>query len=62
MSTTISSKGRVTIPTHIRDALGLEKGRKVDFILPGGYARLQPASHSVAAETSGASSAYGRCQ
>jgi AbrB family looped-hinge helix DNA binding protein len=31
MATTITSKGRVTIPKHIRDALGLRPGSAVDF-------------------------------
>jgi len=31
MATTITSKGQVTIPKHIRDALKLEPGNAVDF-------------------------------
>jgi AbrB family looped-hinge helix DNA binding protein len=31
MSTTLTSKGQVTIPKHIREALRLEPGTKVDF-------------------------------
>ena len=31
MSTTLTSKGQVTIPKHIRDALYLEPGCAVDF-------------------------------
>ena len=31
MATTITSKGQVTIPKHIRDALELEPGNAVDF-------------------------------
>jgi AbrB family looped-hinge helix DNA binding protein len=31
MSTTLTSKGQVTIPKHIRDALNLEPGCAVDF-------------------------------
>ena len=31
MATTITSKGQVTIPKHIRDALQLEPGNAVDF-------------------------------
>ena len=33
MSTTLTSKGQVTIPKHIRDALGLGPGSAVDFEL-----------------------------
>jgi len=31
MPTTITSKGQVTIPKHIRDTLGLSPGSSVDF-------------------------------
>ena len=31
MSTTLTVKGQVTIPKHIRDALGLKPGMVVDF-------------------------------
>jgi len=31
MSTTLTVKGQVTIPKHIRDALGLAPGSAVDF-------------------------------
>jgi len=60
MSTSVSSKGQVTIPKRIREALGLEQGTKVEFILSDGFARLEPAGNSTIAETAGALRAYGR--
>lgn len=33
MPTTLTSKGQVTIPKRIRDALGLDSGSLVDFAL-----------------------------
>jgi len=35
MSTTVTSKGQVTIPKHIRDALRLRPGSIVDFAVDG---------------------------
>jgi antitoxin PrlF len=32
MSTTVTSKGQVTIPKPVRDYLGLEPGTKVEFV------------------------------
>lgn len=32
MSTTVTSKGQVTIPKPIRDSLGLEPGSRVEFV------------------------------
>ena len=31
MSTTVTSKGQVTIPKRVRDLLGIEPGSRVDF-------------------------------
>jgi len=44
MATTITSKGQVTIPKHIRDALRHEPGNAVDFsVNREGEVVLQPA-------------------
>ncbi len=44
---TVTSKGQVTIPKEVRDALGLTAGTKVYFVRWGdGYA-LKPASNSI---------------
>lgn len=44
MSTTMTSKGQVTIPKHIREALGLEPGTRVEFDVDDqGRVVIQPA-------------------
>lgn len=44
MTTTLTSKGQVTIPKHIRDALRLEPGTVVEFTLDAqGEIVLHPA-------------------
>jgi len=41
MSTTVTSKGQVTIPKKVRDHLGIEPGTSVDFLpAPDGGVRL----------------------
>jgi antitoxin PrlF len=40
----VSSKGQLTIPKPVRQALGLEPGGKVLFILREGKAELEPLS------------------
>lgn len=37
----VTSKGQVTIPKHIRDELGIAAGSKVQFELAGGAARMR---------------------
>ena len=52
MSTTLTSKGQVTIPKHIRDALGLAPGSAVDFeVDERGLVVLRPARPARAART-----------
>ncbi len=44
MSTTLTSKGQVTVPKPIRDALGLTPGATVEFVLnEAGDVTLRPA-------------------
>jgi antitoxin PrlF len=44
MTTTLTSKGQVTIPKRIRDALGLHPGTAVEFsVNAGGEVVLHPA-------------------
>ena len=47
MSTTLTSKGQVTIPKRIRDFLGLRPGSAVDFEVSGeGQVTLRPAGRN----------------
>lgn len=42
MTATLTSKGQITIPQQVRDALGLKAGQKVDFhVLPDGRVELE---------------------
>ena len=40
MYTTISSKGQVTIPKKVRNALGIDSGDRVTFIVEEGTVRI----------------------
>ncbi len=42
-SSTISSKGQVTIPQEIRKRLGLEPGDRVEFVVEEGRTIVRPA-------------------
>jgi antitoxin PrlF len=42
-SSTVSSKGQVTIPVEIRQRLGLKEGDKVEFVFEEGRTFLRPA-------------------
>lgn len=42
-SSTISSKGQVTVPLEIRRRLGLKEGDRVEFFVEGGRTILRPA-------------------
>lgn len=41
MAVSVTSKGQVTIPKRVRDALGITPGSEVDFTVAGGGARLK---------------------
>ncbi|GMU47772.1 MAG: hypothetical protein AMXMBFR26_25540 [Porticoccaceae bacterium] len=48
MEATLTSKGQVTIPKAVRDALHLRTGDRLDFILePDGTVRVLPITGSV---------------
>lgn len=42
LSSSISSKGQVTIPSEIRARLGLKPGDRVEFVVEGGRTILRP--------------------
>jgi len=42
-SSTISSKGQITVPQEIRKRLGLEPGDRVEFVVEEGRTVLRPA-------------------
>jgi antitoxin PrlF len=45
---TVTSKGQITIPKEIRDALRLKPGDQVDFVLGAdGIVRLRPVTRSI---------------
>jgi len=46
-SATLTSKGQVTIPLEVRNALGLRTGTRIDFVWHDGVYVIVPASHSV---------------
>ena len=49
MSTTLTVKGQVTIPKHIREALGLQPGMPVDFAVNrDGEVVIREADHPAA--------------
>lgn len=41
-SSTISSKGQVTVPQEIRNRLGLATGDRVDFVIEGDQTVIRP--------------------
>lgn len=44
---TLTSKGQVTLPVSVRDALGLEAGSKIDFIAEGEGFKVVPVRSKV---------------
>jgi AbrB family looped-hinge helix DNA binding protein len=52
-TTTMTSKGQVTIPKAVRQQLGLKQGSRVAFVVEGDHAVLRPAMPQRAAPTSG---------
>jgi AbrB family looped-hinge helix DNA binding protein len=52
-STTLTSKGQVTIPKSVRQQLGLRQGSRVAFVVEGDHAVMRPALPARAAPASG---------
>jgi antitoxin PrlF len=46
-SSTLSSKGQVTIPQEIRSRLGLSTGDRVDFVIEGDQTVIRPARSDI---------------
>jgi AbrB family looped-hinge helix DNA binding protein len=42
-SSTISSKGQITVPQEIRERLGLSAGDRVEFVVEGDQTVIRPA-------------------
>jgi AbrB family looped-hinge helix DNA binding protein len=45
-SSTISSKGQITVPLEIRRRLGLKEGDRVEFVVDDGRTILRPARNA----------------
>jgi antitoxin PrlF len=48
MAVSVTSKGQVTIPKKVREALGITPGSEVEFDISGGAARLKLVKRQVA--------------
>lgn len=60
MATTVTSKGQVTIPKRVREALGLRAGAKVEFVLEEGHAIVEPVGKASVEAAAGALRKYAR--
>ena len=60
MNTTVSSKGQITLPRFVREALGLRTGSKVSLTLEDGQLRLRPAPAGTARRLAGSLRRYAR--
>jgi AbrB family looped-hinge helix DNA binding protein len=52
-STSVTSKGQVTIPKSIRQRLGIRQGSQVEFVLVGEHVELRVASSPAEVPVSG---------
>lgn len=52
-TTSVTSKGQVTIPLKIRQRLGIRKGSKVSFVLSGDHVELRVSKTPESVSSSG---------
>ena len=52
-TTTVTSKGQVTIPLDVRRKLGIRKGSKVEFTVVGDHVEMRIATRPIAVLKSG---------
>ena len=60
MNTTVSSKGQITLPRFLREALGLKPGSVVSLTLHEDELRLRPAPTGTARRLAGSLRRYAR--
>lgn len=60
MNTTVSSRGQITLPRFVREALGLKAGSKVSLTLEAGQLRLRPAPAGTARRLAGSLRRYAK--
>jgi AbrB family looped-hinge helix DNA binding protein len=60
MTTIVSSKGQITLPRFVREALGLKAGSIVTLALQHGEVRLKPAPAGTARRLAGSLRRYSR--
>ena len=60
MQATVSSKGQITLPRFVREALGLKAGSIVSLRLEAGEAHLRPAPAGTARRLAGSLRRYAK--
>lgn len=60
MNTVVSTKGQITLPRFVREALGLKPGSVVSLTLEEGELRLRPAPAGTARRLAGSLRRYAR--
>jgi antitoxin PrlF len=60
MKATVSSKGQITLPRAVREALGITKGSTLSLRLAEGEVSLSPVATDAAGRLAGSLRRYGR--